>query len=290
MSWKTPQRNRMDFLSSSSGEESELTSSCLNHRITRKQQETAEGRVDFGKLSTAISGINLEDRNLGQRDKSFLALESSDESDGSSLLNCTPTFKRKTTNHSSKEATDDDCIEKTKNDPSVPVGDGDPEMEKFSWFLDRVRNEYSIDSKRGIGSPNFKIPKSLFQKLYDHQKAGVLWMAGLHEQCIGGLLGYANFNHLCQLPTMSLTIIIRRFSDDMGMGKTYQTLTFLGGLMRARTIRNALIVAPLSVLDSWRKEADNVVKLCVPAVNIKIVSSDVSRKSRLRHLNDALKW
>lgn len=80
------------------------------------------------------------------------------------------------------------------------------------------------------------------------------------------------------------------FSDDMGMGKTYQTLTFLGGMMRARTIRNALIVAPVSVLRSWEKEANVIVKMCVSNVSIKVVSSDINKRSRQRLLQSALEW
>jgi len=76
----------------------------------------------------------------------------------------------------------------------------------------------------------------------------------------------------------------------MGMGKTYQTLTFLGGMMRARSIRNALIVAPVSVLRSWEKEANAVVKMCVSNVCIKVVSSDIARKTRERMLRSALEW
>jgi SNF2 family DNA or RNA helicase len=76
----------------------------------------------------------------------------------------------------------------------------------------------------------------------------------------------------------------------MGMGKTYQTLAFLGGLMRARTIRNAVILAPLSVLRSWEKEASHVVKSCVNTISIEVVSSDISKRRRQQILRSALEW
>lgn len=76
----------------------------------------------------------------------------------------------------------------------------------------------------------------------------------------------------------------------MGMGKTYQTLTFLGGMMRARTIRNTIILAPLSVLRSWEKEAQNVIKMCVSNVCIKVVSGDIKKTSRQRIFRAALEW
>lgn len=80
--------------------------------------------------------------------------------------------------------------------------------------------------------------------------------------------------------------------DDMGMGKTFQTLTFLGGLMREQTIKNALIVAPVSLLRTWEKEARNVLKKfkCVPAVTITVLGSDVSKTRRRHLLMTALGW
>jgi hypothetical protein len=39
------------------------------------------------------------------------------------------------------------------------------------------------------------------------------------------------------------------------MGKIYHLVAFLGGLIQANTIRNPLVVAPLSMLQSWEKEA-----------------------------------
>lgn len=80
------------------------------------------------------------------------------------------------------------------------------------------------------------------------------------------------------------------FSDDMGMGKTYQTLTLLGGLFRAKTIRNALVLAPLSVLESWEYEAREVFTICSPNVHIQVIHGDVSRGARYRHLHEALTW
>jgi DNA excision repair protein ERCC-6-like len=43
-------------------------------------------------------------------------------------------------------------------------------------------------------------------------------------------------------------------ADDMGLGKTLTTAAFLAGLIQARTIRRALIVAPKTLLAHWTKE------------------------------------
>lgn len=76
-----------------------------------------------------------------------------------------------------------------------------------------------------------------------------------------------------------------------GLGKTYQSLTFVAGLMRSKTIRNAIVVAPLSVLRSWEKEAHRVIKKnCVKNVTITVVNSDMGKNRRIRVLESAISW
>jgi SNF2 family DNA or RNA helicase len=66
------------------------------------------------------------------------------------------------------------------------------------------------------------------------------------------------------------------------------TLTYLGGLMRAGTIRSALVVAPLSVLRAWENEAYKVLAVCVPTVQIQVLSSTMGASKRRRALEEAL--
>ena len=68
------------------------------------------------------------------------------------------------------------------------------------------------------------------------------------------------------------------------------TLAYLGGLMKAGSIRNALIVAPLSVLRSWEKEANDVLVSCVPAACIQVLSSDIGKSKRRNVIRGALEW
>lgn len=133
------------------------------------------------------------------------------------------------------------------------------------WVLDEARNElYFTSEYKGTSFPEFRIPRHLYQKLFAHQVEGVRWMAGLYHSG-GGLLG-----------------------DDMGMGKTFTTLTCLGGLMNTGTICNALVVAPKSVLRSWEREASKVLLSCVPIACIQVMSADHSPLQRKRILSDAL--
>ncbi|XP_026542996.1 DNA excision repair protein ERCC-6 [Notechis scutatus] len=88
----------------------------------------------------------------------------------------------------------------------------------------------------------FKVPGSLFKKLYKYQQTGVRWLWELHCQQVGGILG-----------------------DEMGLGKTIQIIVFLAGLSyskirtRGTNYRHSglgptVIVCPTTVMHQWVKE------------------------------------
>lgn len=67
-----------------------------------------------------------------------------------------------------------------------------------------------------------------------------------------------------------------------------QTLAYLGSLMRAQTISNAIVVCPKSVVRNWEREANLIVKnMCVPKASVYAVTSDMSKAKRLRIFSDA---
>ncbi|CAJ1954584.1 unnamed protein product [Cylindrotheca closterium] len=160
---------------------------------------------------------------------------------------------------------DDDSFQSAREELSCSSEDKDDEGdEEGRWKYNSDRKEVSLSSRSEVKMPKLAIPSKLFKTLFDYQKEGVAWMAGLHNGRIGGLLG-----------------------DDMGLGKTYQVLAFIGGLMKAQTIRNCLVVAPVSVLRSWEREANKVAKACVPHLRIQVVSSAISKAVRFRRLQEA---
>jgi len=147
-----------------------------------------------------------------------------------------------------------------------------------AWTYDDAYQSYSLSSNGKIWPesenhlwtdawPEFSIPKTLYDKLFNHQRIGVQWMAVRHASKVGGIMG-----------------------DDMGMGKTYQTLALLGGLMRERTIRNALILCPVSLMRTWEREANDVIrKMCgVRQLDICVVSSDISKNRRTNLIREAI--
>lgn len=83
-----------------------------------------------------------------------------------------------------------------------------------------------------ISSPlnQFRLPASIGNTLFDYQQQGVsfilrVWCSRLH----GGVL-----------------------ADDMGMGKTNQSVAALCALFASERACNALVITPLAVLDKWR--------------------------------------
>ena len=86
----------------------------------------------------------------------------------------------------------------------------------------------------------FKIPLSIWKKLFKYQRTCVRWLWELHSQSCGGILG-----------------------DEMGLGKTIQMISFLVGLSYSglrsgngqwQGLGPVLIVAPATVLHQWVKE------------------------------------
>ncbi len=137
------------------------------------------------------------------------------------------------------------------------------------WELDEVGRDLILPSDTANSTvkwPKVRLPLSLYNKLFQHQRIGVQWMASLHRNRIkGGIL-----------------------ADDMGMGKTLSTLAYLGSLMRAKTIYNAIVVCPKSVVRSWEREANLIIKnICVPKTTVYAVTSDMKCEKRKRIFTEA---
>ena len=57
--------------------------------------------------------------------------------------------------------------------------------------------------------------------------------------------------------------------------------------MKAKTIKKAIVVAPVSVLRSWENEANKILRLCI-GVKIQVLSSATSKYNRQKRLHQAL--
>ncbi|MCC2032111.1 DEAD/DEAH box helicase [Microbacterium sp. BWT-G7] len=82
------------------------------------------------------------------------------------------------------------------------------------------------------GVPVAPLPPGLHAELRPYQRAGYDWLAFLWQHRLGGIL-----------------------ADDMGLGKTLQMLALISHTRTAGETRPLLVVAPTSVLSTWRTEA-----------------------------------
>jgi len=123
----------------------------------------------------------------------------------------------------------------------TPVEKLKPRLTKSQKSILRVQDNFQSESFVAQFSPRYdfkelEIPNGLKSHLKNHQKIGVSWMQE------SWALGY---------PGVLL-------ADDMGLGKTFQTLAFLAWLKERNQINNKqpiLVVAPISLLGNWEKEA-----------------------------------
>ena len=80
----------------------------------------------------------------------------------------------------------------TKPSDNLSRANGKPyamESKSKGWRHSISTDEYTVSEDPGSNTPHFRIPRRLFDKLYNHQKEGVAWMVGLHGEGVGGLLG-----------------------------------------------------------------------------------------------------
>ncbi|XP_028968473.1 DNA excision repair protein ERCC-6 [Galendromus occidentalis] len=87
---------------------------------------------------------------------------------------------------------------------------------------------------------DFRMPTSLWNKLYKYQQTCVKWLWELHQFKCGGIIG-----------------------DEMGLGKTIQAIAFLRGLRHSNTklpgeafrgLGPIILVTPATVMHQWVKE------------------------------------
>lgn len=108
------------------------------------------------------------------------------------------------------------------------------------------------------GVPAASLPSALHAELRPYQRVGYDWLAFLWEHHLGGIL-----------------------ADDMGLGKTLQLLALIAHARESGETRPFLVVAPTSVLSTWRSEAARF----TPDLRVAVV--DATRAKRGTTVTDA---
>ena len=112
--------------------------------------------------------------------------------------------------------------------------------------------------------PLLPTPQGLAAELRPYQARGFSWLAFLGRWGLGACL-----------------------ADDMGLGKTLQTLTLLQNRVDEGETRPALLVAPTSVLENWRREAERFLpglKVLVHHGTARAKSKDFTTEALQNHL------
>ncbi|MDT0157192.1 DEAD/DEAH box helicase [Microbacterium sp. ARD32] len=99
--------------------------------------------------------------------------------------------------------------------------------------------------------PPAPVPEGLNAQLRPYQKQGFDWLAFLWSHGLGGVL-----------------------ADDMGLGKTLQLLALVVHAREQGEQRPFLVIAPTSVLGTWRSEAARF----APGLRLRIVEGSASRR------------
>lgn len=120
------------------------------------------------------------------------------------------------------------------------------EAQHASFLMDSIEETTSwkmngnVDKIKKPKLSEKDIPQALNKILRDYQKDGALWMTGLRQNNLGGIL-----------------------ADDMGLGKTLQTLAFIKiSKMQSASTNSAhptLIICPTSLVHNWQSEIQKFV-------------------------------
>ncbi|WP_029406966.1 DEAD/DEAH box helicase [Thiomicrorhabdus sp. Milos-T2] len=126
-------------------------------------------------------------------------------------------------------------------EPDAPAPEADELTDKQVLLSEDNIDEthFTKNLQKRASFEGFESIDSLKNELRKHQVTGVSWLQEAWSKGYPGVL----------------------LADDMGLGKTFQTLAFLGWLKQKKSLLGKsntpiLIVAPVSLLENWRKEAN----------------------------------
>ncbi|KAJ2892161.1 DNA repair protein rhp26, partial [Coemansia aciculifera] len=99
------------------------------------------------------------------------------------------------------------------------------------FFADPGTSDYKIKAHEQ-SEPALYVPRQIWDKLLEYQRAALRWMYTLHQQGAGGILG-----------------------DEMGLGKTVQVAAFLASMYHSRLLnRPSIVVCPATLMRQWVRE------------------------------------
>ncbi len=177
-----------DFSWSSSDEESEGSywSSCSSTR--NEPNSTAEGEPSESQTKSHDSNL------LSSSSRKFASQQKESEHNTLYSPSKTKSVRPKLKSRESDLSLSDSSLSilsSSDDDFSIMSADSkkktSKERKKYSWSFNKTQKVYTLGGNDKL--PAFSIPSDLYDQLYDFQKEGVGWMASLHKNKIGGILG-----------------------------------------------------------------------------------------------------
>lgn len=201
-------RSQLDMLNFDSSPESERDYNSF--RIPRKKEKSRSATInllDTDSDSDSSIDQSEDESSIGNHDNDDVSeSRESDESLGLSFdklnMQVTPKETKKkngTMKEEEKDYEDSNLLSPCASEEcdesyfeSESEGEEEGENDSFAWKKSK-RGHYKLHGECHIAGkvawPKFNIPEVLFNKLYDHQKIGVQWMASLLAKSVGGILG-----------------------------------------------------------------------------------------------------
>ncbi|KAJ2876762.1 DNA repair protein rhp26 [Coemansia aciculifera] len=105
------------------------------------------------------------------------------------------------------------------------------QLSREPFLADPGASDYKIKAHEQ-SAPSLYVPRQIWDKLLEYQKAALRWMYTLHQQGAGGILG-----------------------DEMGLGKTVQVAAFLASMYHSQLLdRPSIVVCPATLMRQWVRE------------------------------------
>ncbi|KAI4501837.1 hypothetical protein M0802_003172 [Mischocyttarus mexicanus] len=201
--------------------------SCSSRMKTNSVKDVASTSTNTTKKECVSIKCDVKDNAISDNEMNCSGSEyfPSDDEGDSDMEQRRTTSKKIHSNSSKSKCTSTKKI----------LDDGDEQI-----YLQRVNKNKNIKNESVHMVDNlFKVPQSIWKRLYKYQKVSVQWLWELHNHNLGGLLG-----------------------DEMGLGKTIQVIAFLAGLDcsellsdggRFRGLGPTLIICPATLMEQWVK-------------------------------------
>eukprot|EP00916_Digyalum_oweni_P026086 GHVL01042903.1.p1 GENE.GHVL01042903.1~~GHVL01042903.1.p1 ORF type:complete len:620 (+),score=137.70 GHVL01042903.1:162-1862(+) len=213
-----------DSSNKNSEDESDDEEDDVKERTNSGRQDESDDEEDDSDDESDDESSGSEANNKKEEDD-----DSEEEEDGQESCRSDGVKTEAATSDGEKNC---DPIEKMTNQLETMTVEDKPMIEEAGFVYNEKLDcaEIEVPKNCSVKRP-FRLSIDKYKLLLPHQKVGVAFMWKLFAKEAGGVL-----------------------ADDMGLGKTVQTCTFLRGLRASRLAKRVIILCPVTLVDTWKRE------------------------------------